>query len=728
MTGPNGGHDPEQGGHDPAQGDDEPEQGPPVADRRPTVLEVHRDRRIDDWFWLRDREDPEVLGLLEAENAFTERQTAHLAGLRHELFTEIKARIVETDLSVPVSKGPWWYYERTVEGCDYVIHCRLPVEGPGYRLDNPPVVAEVERADEQVLLDENLLAEKHRYLDVANIAVSPDHTLLTYAIDTTGDERFTLRVRDLESGDDLADTIEGTSYSVAWANDNITIFYTRPDAANRPYQLWRHRVGTAPHEDTLVLEEPDGRFHLGVGRTKDGEYVVVEMHSRITSEVRVVPADRPEADPRTVEPRSQGVEYGLEHHGGTFILLTNDHAENFRVIATPAHSPSRHSWSELIPHRSKVRLEGVEVFAGHVVTYERRQGVARIRVIPLPEEGSRWEGELPEGYLVPCPEMPSSSWGGSNPEFTSTSLRYEYSSLVTPRSVYDLDLQSGQAVLRKRQPVLGGYEPAHYATERQWATAPDGTEVPMSIVYRRDVARDGTAPCLLYGYGAYEYSIDPVFSSLRLSLLDRGFVFVIAHVRGGGELGRHWYEEGKLLRKPNTFTDFVACARQLVASGWTAFECLVARGGSAGGLLMGVVVNLAPELFRAVVAEVPFVDCLSTMIDDTLPLTVIEWEEWGNPAADPDVYRVMKSYTPYENVGPTRHPDLLVTAGLEDPRVGYWEPTKWVQKLRAADPTGRVLLKIELGSGHAGPSGRYEAWKDEAFVLSFVLDAVGRGT
>jgi len=708
--------------------DREPEQAAPIAPRRPTVLETHGDRRVDDWFWLRHREDPEVLAHLRAENAFTTRQTAHLAGLREGLFAEMKARIVETDLSVPVSKGPWWYYERTVEGRDYVIHCRLPVEGSGRDAATPPSMTDGERPGEQVLLDENALAETHAYLDVANLAVSPGHARLAYATDTTGDERFTLRVRDLKTGQDLEDNIEGTSYGVAWANDDATVFYTRPDAANRPYQLWRHLVGSGPDSDALVMEEPDERFHLGVDRTKDGRYVIVEMHSRITSEVHVILADQPESVPRVVEARIQGVEYGVEHHGGTFILITNDEAENFRVVATPADNPSRRSWRELIPHRNEVRLEGVDVFAGHVVSYERREGMPRIRVIALPDDGTLGDRELPEGYLVPCPETPSASWGGANPEFTSRSLRYEYSSLVTPRSVYDLELASGDAVLRKRQPVLGDYDPSRYVTERQWAIAPDGTRVPISIVVRRDVARDGTAPCLLYGYGAYEYSIDPVFSSLRLSLLDRGFVFAIAHVRGGGELGRRWYEDGKLLAKPNTFSDFVSCARHLVEGRWTAPARLVARGGSAGGLLMGAAANQAPELFRAVVAEVPFVDCLSTMLDDTLPLTVIEWEEWGNPVADPEVYRVMKGYTPYENVRSTRYPDLLVTAGLEDPRVGYWEPAKWVQKLRAAHPDGRMLLKVELDSGHAGPSGRYEAWRDEAFVMSFVLDAVGLTT
>ncbi len=704
-----------------------PEHPAPVATRRPTVLEAHGDRRIDDWYWLRDRDDPEVLAHLRAENAFTASATAHLDGLRQELFSEMKARIVETDLSVPVRKGPWWYYERTVEGCDYVIHCRTPVDAAAVDPTTPPAVSDRAVPGEQVLLDENLLAQGHAYLDVANLAVSPGHTRLAYASDTSGDEHFTLHIRDLGSGEEIGDPIEGTSYGVAWANDDTTVFFTRPDAANRPHQLWRHRVGGDTSQDVLVVQEDDERFHLGVGRTKDGAYVLAEVHSRITSEIRVIPADRPEAAPVVVAARVQGIEYGLEHHRGTFVVLTNDGAENFRVMAVPADGLGRAPWTELIAHRPEVRLEGLDVFAGHVVSYERREGMPRIRVIPLGPDEPRWDGELPQGYIVPCPETPSASWGGPNPEFTSRTLRYEYSSLVTPRSVYDLDLDTGQAVLRKRQPVLGGYDPARFATERRWAVADDGTEVPMSIVSRSDVARDGTAPCLLYGYGSYEYSIDPVFSSLRLSLLERGFVFAIAHVRGGGELGRHWYEDGKLLAKPNTFGDFVACARALVADRWTSPARLVARGGSAGGLLVGAVANLAPELFRAIVAEVPFVDCLTTMLDDTLPLTVIEWEEWGNPGADPEVYAVMKGYTPYEGVRPGHHPDMLVTAGLEDPRVGYWEPAKWVQKLRAVDPGCRVLLKTELDAGHGGPSGRYEAWRDEAFVVSFVLDAVGLG-
>ena len=707
---------------------------PPVAPRHPVVIEAHGRTRHDDWAWLRDRHDPAVLAHLRAENAYTEASMAHLSATWEALFEEMRARIVETDLSVPVRKGPWWYYARTLEGAEYPIHCRLPAEGAGRDPSVPPLLSLAERGtggppvapapDEEVLLDENELSGADGFLDVVNVAVSSDHGLLCYATDTTGDERFTLRFRRLGGGGELDDHIDGTSYGVAWARDNATVFYTVPDAANRPFQLWRHRMGTHRSGDVLVYEEPDERFHLGVSRTKDEALVLVELHSRVTSEVLMIPADEPAREPQVVQPRVQGIEYSVEHHTGTLVLLTNAGAENFRVLAAPVEGGESRRWHEVVAHRPAVRIDGLDVFAGHLVLFERREGVSRIRVVALPSNAT-WEQELPEGYLVDSPEMPSASWGGPNVEFSSTTLRYEYSSLVTPRSVFDLDVRDGSSVLRKRQPVLGGYDSDAYRTARLWATAPDGTRVPVSIVHAASVSPDGTAPCLLYGYGSYEYCIDPVFSSLRLSLLERGFVFAIAHVRGGGELGRRWYEDGKLLHKPNTFSDFVACGRMLVDAGWSDPARLVARGGSAGGLLMGAAANQAPELFRAMVAEVPFVDCLNTMCDPTLPLTVIEWEEWGNPVADSEVYRVMAGYTPYENVRAAPYPDMLVTAGLEDPRVGFWEPAKWVQRLRAENPGVRVLLKTELDAGHAGPSGRYKAWRDEAFVVAFVLDVVG---
>ncbi len=712
---------------------------PPAPERRPTVLEAHGDVRTDDWFWLRDQEDPAVLAHLEAENAWTEAQTASTADLREALYREMVARIEETDRSVPVRKGPWWYYSRTVEGSSYGIHCRRAADGP--EPPDPAGSAPVSAwpGGEEVLLDENTLAEGHGYFALGTFAISPDHRWLAYATDTTGGERFTLRFRHLATGTESAEVIEDTSHGAAWGNDDATVFYVRVDEAMRPHQLWRHRVGTDPAGDELVYEEPDEHFYLGVGRTRDDRYVVLGLDSKVSSEVRVLDADDPWGDFAVIEPRRQDVEYSVDHDRGDpalgrdarFLIVTNDGAEDFRLLAAPDAAPGRDHWREVLPGRPGVRLDGVDAFAGHLAVYEREDGETRMRVVDHVTGTSRALGQ---------PESPSTVWGGANPEYDTTVLRYEYTSLTTPRSTYDLELVTGQLTLRKRQPVLGGFDPARYRTERRWARAEDGTLVPVSLVYRpdlvaapgRETAPEGGAPCLLYGYGSYEASMDPTFSSLRLSLLDRGFVFAIAHVRGGGELGRHWYEDGKLAAKPHTFSDFVACARALVDEGWTAPDRLAIRGGSAGGLLMGAVANLAPDLFRAIVAEVPFVDCLTTILDDTLPLTVLEWEEWGNPVEDPEIYRVMKSYSPYDNVRatdddgrPVRYPDILATAGLSDPRVGFWEPAKWVAKLRAANPANRVLLKTELGAGHGGPSGRYDAWRDEAFVYAFVLDALG---
>jgi len=698
--------------------------GPPAAERRPVVLEAHGDVRIDDWFWLRDKDDPEVIAHLEAENAWTTTATAGTVRLQGTLYAEMVARIQETDLSVPVRKGPWRYYSRSVEGSSYGIHCRRPADGPDEA--------------EDILLDENVLAEGHDYFALGNFAISPDHRWLVYSTDTTGGERYTMRFRDLTTGAEAPESIEDTSYGSAWANDNATVFYVRVDETMRPFQLWRHLVGTDPGSDVLVIEESDDHFYLGVGRTKDDRYLLCGLDSKVTSEVRVLDADTPTGQFTVFEPRRQGIEYSVDHDLGDpalgraarFLIVTNDGAEDFRLMEAPETAHGRDNWTEVIGPRPGVRLDGIDPFAGHLAVYEREGGETTIRVV-----------DHATGTSTPVerPESPSTVWGEANPEYDSTVLRYGYTSLTTPKSVYDLDLVDDGLTLLKRQPVLGDFDPSRYRTTRRWADASDGTRVPISLVYRPDLVvdpetapTDGGAPCLLYGYGSYEISMDPTFSTLRLSLLDRGFVFAIAHVRGGGELGRRWYEEGKLAAKPNTFSDFVACAHHLVDAGWTSPDRLVARGGSAGGLLMGAVANLAPELFRAIVAEVPFVDCLTTILDETLPLTVTEWEEWGNPVEDPEIYAVMKSYSPYDNVaavGPTgqlvRYPDILATAGLSDPRVGFWEPAKWVAKLRAANPENRALLKTEMGAGHGGPSGRYDAWKDEAFVYSFVLDALG---
>ncbi|HEX2038969.1 MAG TPA: S9 family peptidase [Acidimicrobiales bacterium] len=676
---------------------------PPVAPRRPHVIEAHGDRRTDDWYWLRDREDPEVLALLEAENEHTKAVLAHTEGLQQKLYDEIVSRIQETDLSVPARKGGYWYYARTVEGLQYPITCRR---------------AGSEDGPEQVLLDENVLAEGHDFLAVANDEVSPDHRLLAYATDYDGGERYGLRFRDLATGQDLPDVVEETYYGLAWSADSSTVFYTKVDEAMRPHQVWRHRIGTPTADDALVFQEDDDRFWLGVHLTRSERYLLLLLESKVTSEMWFLPADDPSGEFRVIAPRQQDVEYYADHHGDRFFVVTNaDGAENFKLVEAPVATPGREHWRDVVPHRPDVKLDGAEAFARHLVLHERAEGLRRLRILRL-ADGEQHVVEQPEPVYTVGPDV--------NAEFDTDVYRFSYQSLVTPRSVYDYDMEARTRVLKKQQPVLGGYDPTQYTTLRAWATAPDGVRVPMSIVHRTDVALDGSAPALLYGYGSYEHSVDPTFSSLRLSLLDRGVVYAVAHVRGGGEMGRRWYEDGKYLKKKNTFTDFVACAEQLVADRYTSPARLAFRGGSAGGLLMGAVVNLRPDLPAAVVAEVPFVDCLTTILDETLPLTVLEWEEWGNPVADPEVYEYMKSYSPYDNVRAEPYPAMLVTAGLNDPRVSYWEPAKWVQRLRTTTTGDRpVLLKTELGAGHMGPSGRYDAWRDEAFVLAFVLDALG---
>jgi len=522
--------------------------------------------------------------------------------------------------------------------------------------------------------------------------------------------------KDLDAGRHLPEEIPGTYYGTAWSADSRTFFYVTPDEAKRPHRLWRHRLGTDVSTDELVYEEEDRRYFLGVHLTRSERFIVLTLESMVTSEAWVLPADEPDGELRVVEPRREGVEYFVDHQGDRFLIVTNDDAEDFRLVETPIDRPARPQWRDVIPHRRGTRIRAAEAFADHVVVHLRRDALKGLRVIRT-SDGMIHDVEYEEPvYTV---------MAGENPDFDATVYRFHYTSLVTPASVYDYDLDARTRTLRKRQPVLGDVDPSRYESIREWATAPDGTKVPLSLVRRRDLP-DGPAPTLLYGYGAYEASMDPAFSISRLSLLDRGVTFAIAHVRGGGEMGRHWYEDGKLLRKTNTFTDFLAAADHLVERRYTSPQLLAARGGSAGGLLMGAVANLGPERFRAIVAEVPFVDNVNTILDPSLPLTVTEWEEWGNPAADADVYRYMCSYSPYENVAERTYPAILATAGLNDPRVSYREPAKWVARLRAAATTrGPLLLKTEMGAGHSGPSGRYDTWRDEALVLAFILDQIG---
>jgi oligopeptidase B len=694
-------------------------ESPPIAPPRPTVLRHGDDERTDPYFWLRDRDDPRVLAHLEAENAYTEAALAHHEPLRKAIYSEIVGRVQETDASAPSRLGPYEYFTRTVEGRQYAIHCRRPAATPG--LPDPFATPGTD-AGEEVILDENALAQGNGYFAVGDLAMSPDHALLAFSTDVTGAERYLLRIRGLDGRDVLADRIENVYYGVAWASDNRTIFYIRPDDAMRPWQVWRHAIGTAGQDDVLVFEEPDEHFYVSVGRTRSDDYVVITSASKTTTEVRLVPAATPEHDPRVVEPRTQDHEYHVDHHRGStddrlFVLTNTDGAFNFKVMVAPTERCGRSDWSEFLPHRADVRVEDIDAHAGHLVVSERADGLERLRVMTLGDDGT-----VTSDRVLALPDEVYSVWSGSNPEFDTTSVRYGYTSLATPVSSFDYDVTTGTSSLVKRQPVIG-FDQNAYEVRRLWADAPDGVRVPVSLVARRDTLGHGPVPLLLYGYGSYEVSIDPAFSSSRISLLDRGVAFAIAHVRGGGELGRRWYEDGKLLQKRNTFTDFLACAEHLVAEGFTTPDLLAARGGSAGGLLMGAVANLRPDLFRAIVAEVPFVDCLTTILDESLPLTVTEWEEWGDPVHDPAVYDYMKSYSPYDNVAALDYPALLVTGGLNDPRVQYWEPAKWVAKLRAMRTDSRQLvLKMEMGAGHSGPSGRYDAWQDEAFVLAFVLD------
>jgi oligopeptidase B len=692
---------------------------PPVAKRIPVTRERFGDVAVDDYAWLRDRDDPDLSTLLEAENTYTDAVLAPQAALRERIYEEIKSRTQETDLSVPHRRGGWWYYSRTVEGLAYPIHCRLPDDGSGI----PDVEAGAEPDPrEQVLLDENVVAEGHDYSSLGVLSVSPDGTRLAWSVDHAGDEAHLLSVRDLGTGEDLAEAIPDTSYGFAWAADSRTCFTTTLDAAQRPWQVHRHVVGEDPPDgsgDALVHQEDDERFFVNVSLRRSGDLVVIDIGSSITSEAHLIDAHDPTAAARVVEPRRQGVEYSVAHHGDDLYVLANDGAPNFALWKAPTATPGRDHWEPVIEHRDDTRLDHVDEFASHLVVHLRKDGLTGLRILDLGGGGERDISFDEAVYTV----MP-----GVNREFTTDTYRFGYESLTTPASVYEEAVGGGDRVLLKRQPVLGDFHPDAYDAARLWATAEDGTEVPISIVWRKGVARDGTAPGLLYGYGSYEMSRDPWFSVARLSLLDRGVIFAIAHVRGGGEMGRHWYEDGKFLAKPNTFSDFIACARHLVADGWTSPDRLTARGGSAGGLLMGAAMNLAPDVFRAVVAEVPFVDALNTILDPTLPLTVIEWEEWGNPIEDPDVFRCMRGYTPYENIEPVRYPAIYATGGLNDPRVGYHEPTKWVQRLRStvpADPDRPILLRMEMGAGHSGPSGRYEAWRKEAEVLAFLLHEVG---
>ena len=685
---------------------------PPSAKQVPHERTYHGNTVIDEYAWLADKDNPDTIAYLTAENAYTDAATAGLGSLQDQIFAEIKARTQESDLSVPVRKGGWWLYGRTVEGQQYAVHCRRAVR-PGEVI--PPLAEDGQPLDgEEVLLDDNELAAGAGFFALGAYQPSPDWRYLAYSTDFSGGERFTIRIKDLATGALLPDEIPGAYYGCAWSLDGSALFYVTVDDAWRPYRVWRHRVGTAADQDVTLFEEADRRFHVSVDVTRSERYIVVRSASVLTSEVWLLDAAAPDSELSVVRPRTQGVDYAIDHAGDHLLVLHNDHAENFELATAPLTDPA--DWTPLVPHRADTRLLGMDAFADFIVVYFRRDALTGLRI--LGSDGSDRDIAFDEPIYRVGP--------GPNPEYDSGRFRLSYTSLVTPGSVYDCDMATGELTLLKRQPVLPSpagapYRPGDYEQYREWAVTTDGTRIPISLVCRKDTPRDGSAPCLLYGYGSYEISRDPAFSIPVLSLLDRGFVYAIAHVRGGGELGRAWYENGKLLHKKNTFTNFVACAEHLERSGWTSASRLVARGGSAGGLLMGAVANLAPQDFAGIVAHVPFVDALNTILDPSLPLTVTEWEEWGDPLHDPEVYAYMKSYTPYENVTGQVYPPIFALGGLNDTRVTYHEPAKWIARLRAVAQGGPFLLKIEMEAGHGGRSGRYDAWREEAQVLAWII-------
>ncbi len=673
---------------------------PPCARPVPHFDERHDDIRLDEFHWLRDRGNPEVIAYLEAENAWTAGSMRHTEQLQRALYDELVGRIQETDLSVPEWIDGFLYYRRTEAGRQYGIFCRRRDE---------------EDAPEETLLDLNALAVGHPYCRLGAREVSPNQRYLAYSVDLTGAEQFELRIKDLVTGAVLPERISNTSRSVAWANDSRTLFYVTLDEARRPYAAHRHVLGSAPALDEVVHLEPDEAFFVEVGRTRSGGFLLLELASHTTSEVRYLSADDPEGPFRVLAPRVAGVEYSVAHHGDRFLIATNESAKNFRVLEAPVADPEPERWRELLPHRPAVKVDGLDTFRDHLVIHEREAGLRQVRVIEL---------ATGETHRLVFPEPVYAVHRSENPAFDTATLRFVYTSLITPATVVDYDMSARAWTERKRTEVRG-YDPSGYRSERVTAVAPDGTRVPVSLVYRAPLERNGRRPALLIGYGAYGVSLDPSFSAHYLSLLDRGFVVAIAHVRGGEELGRGWYEDGKLFAKRNSFTDFIAVAEHLVAAGYTCPHRLAINGGSAGGLLMGAVTNLRPDLFRAVVAEVPFLDVVNTMLDPTLPLTVIEYEEWGNPG-DPEAYAYIKSYSPYDNIETKAYPHMLVTGGLNDPRVAYWEPAKWTARLRARKTdSNRLLLKTHMGAGHGGASGRYDAIRETAFKYAFLLDALG---
>ncbi|MFS4469195.1 S9 family peptidase [Maribacter sp. 2210JD10-5] len=678
---------------------------PPVAKKIAKKLAKHGDERLDNYYWLNNREDKEVIAYLEEENAYYNQVTAHTKAFQSLLFEEMKGRIKEDDASVPYKKNGYWYKTRYEKGKEYPIYSRFK---------------ETLEASEEIMFDGNEMAIGHDYFNIGGIAVSPNNMFAVYGVDTVSRRQYTLRIKNLVTGEIYDDVIENTTGGGVWAADNKTFFYTKNDAVTlRSDKVYKHILGTDASEDILVFHEEDDTFTTFIYRTKSKKYLVIGSVSTLTSEYRILPADNPDGDFKVFSPRTRGLEYSIYHYEDSFYILTNkDNATNFKLMETNEQHTNSATWQEFIAHRENVRLEDVDIFKDYYVLSERENGLYKIRIV-------KWDGS--SAYYLPFESETYAAYVGNNPDFDTNTLRYVYNSLTTPSSVIDFDMETKGKEIMKEQEVLGGtFNKKNYIEKRLWATARDGVKVPISLVYHKDTELGQNTPLFQYAYGSYGYTIDPSFSTIRLSLLDRGFVYAITHVRGGEYLGRQWYENGKLLQKKNTFTDFIDCSKFLIDEHITGPEHLYASGGSAGGLLMGAIVNMAPELYRGVIAAVPFVDVVTTMLDDSIPLTTGEYDEWGNPN-EKEYYDYMKSYSPYDNVVAQEYPNMLVTTGLHDSQVQYFEPAKWVAKLRELKKDdNQLLFDINMDAGHGGASGRFESLKEVAKEYAFLMELEGK--
>ena len=673
----------------------------PVAKKLPKKLKKHNEIRIDDYYWLNDRENSEVIDYLNQENSYYDAMTAHTKDFQKQLFEEMKGRIKEDDQSVPYLYNGYYYITRYEKGQDYPIYSRKKGS-----LD----------AQEEILFNCNELAKGHTFFQLGGLSVSPDNRFASFGVDTVGRRIYTIKIKNLETNEILPDVIENATGGSVWANDNHTLFYTRQDKVTlRANQIFKHKLQTTSDQDVLVFEEKDETFNVSVGKEKSRKYIVIGSESTMTTEYRILNSETPDAEFKVFQPRVRGLEYSISHFGDSFYILTNkDKATNFKLMKTPENATEKKHWKEVIAHRDDVLLEDIEIFSNYLVVEERSNGLNHIRIMP-------WSGE--GEYYLPFGSETYNAYTTTNVDFDTDILRYSYQSLATPSSVIDFNMKTKEKEIKKEQAVLGGqFDKNNYVEERVWATAKDGIKVPISLVYRKDLKKDGTNPLLQYAYGSYGVTMEPYFSTTRLSLLDRGFIYAIAHIRGGEDLGRQWYEDGKLLKKKNTFTDFIDCSQFLIQEKYTSPAHLYAEGGSAGGLLMGAVVNMAPELYHGVIAQVPFVDVVTTMLDDSIPLTTGEYDEWGNPNKK-EYYDYMLSYSPYDNVKNQTYPNMLVTTGLHDSQVQYWEPAKWVAKLRTHKKGNTVLyLHTNMDAGHGGASGRFEAIKELAKEFAFLLD------